>query len=437
MWFIAGLFAGLAAATSAQAEVISVWHALGGKGGEAIRSLCERFNATQTAHQVRCAYQGDYTRLMQKAVAAYRAGRQPTLVQFLDIAVRDLMQSRAVKPIADLDEAAGDAQWTHELLPAVRDWYTGDDGRLLGQPFNVSTVLLYANDTLLAAAGVAAAPSTWDELRQAARQLRAQGQRCPFVTDLEAWTVLEQFAATEGIAIAEPRNGYDTIDARYAVATPSIRAHVQNLLDGYREGWLRLDSQTRAGDASSAFRSGECAMLLASTGVWVSIRSTVGATRRVSAHPFPVRQAQVRHTTSLGGGALYLMRGATAGQEAAALAFLRFLRQPVQQLELAGRTGFLPYTQAAIAAYRDTVTGKPVQGDAVLVGLDSLTLPGASGAPALRLGFYTQFRAAWKEEMQSAFAGHQPVALACERTQQRGNTLLQRFALTYGHGAVR
>ena len=80
---MAGAIAALTAAFAAsppRAETIAVWHAMSGKAGDAVQAQCARFNASQSEHAVRCGFQGDYARLMQKAVAAFRAGRQPALV---------------------------------------------------------------------------------------------------------------------------------------------------------------------------------------------------------------------------------------------------------------------------------------------------------------------------------------------------------------------
>lgn len=432
---LAVLLGGLAPAP-ARAETIALWHAMSGRAAEAVQAQCQRFNQAQAAHVLRCSYQGDYARLMQKTVAAFRAGRQPTLVQFFDVALQDLLQSGAVEPVSRLYAREGDADWQDDLLPAVRDWYADDGGQLLGQPFNVSTAVLYANDSQLAAAGIPAVPATWDALQRDGRQMVRGGHRCPFVTDLDAWAALEQVAAAQGLALAVPRNGRDGLDARYALDQPALRQHVQRLMDGVREGWLRVDSQTRAGDAGAAFRTGECAMLLAATGVWTGIRGTIAKRQQVSAHLVPIGQGAARHRTHVGGAALYLMKGSSAAQQAAAMAWLRFIRQPEQQLRFSDDTGFLPFTRAAVAQYlhrrqaRDPA--QPMAQDVIAVGLDSLAQPGSAEAPSPRLGFHAQFRAVWKEELQRALMGRQDAPTTLANVQRRGNALLQRFALTYG-----
>lgn len=425
------LLAGVVSASAAKAESVAVWHAMSGKAGDAMQAQCARFNASQAQHQVRCGFQGDYARLMQKTVAAFRSGRQPALVQFFDVAVRELIDSGAIQPVSSLYGPADQAAWTQDLLEPVHDWYAGRDGQLVGQPYNVSTVLLYVNDTRLRAAGVPQAPATWEALRQTARALQASGARCAFVTDLDAWANLEQVAAAQGLGIAEPQNGRGDGAPHYALTHGPIREHLQWIIDGQREGWLRLDSQTKAGDATSAFRSGECAMLLAATGMWSGVLATIGTRAKVSVHPIPLAEGTPRHRTHIGGAAFYVMRGLTQAQRQAAAAFLRFIRQPDEQLRLSDATGFLPYTHEAVRLRRERGAAKPLQLDAVEAGLASLAHPASTQAPGLRLGFYPQFRAAWKEEVQRAIVQGHDATQTLERLERRGNALLRRYGLTY------
>ncbi|MFC7608088.1 hypothetical protein [Teichococcus aestuarii] len=49
----------------------------------------------------------------------------------------------------------------------------------------------------------------------------------------------------------------------------------------------------------------------------------------------------------------------------------------------------------------------------------------------LRLGNLTQFRAAYANEMQAAFAGQKTMDQALAALQEQGNQLLRRFEQTY------
>ena len=223
---------------------------------------------------------------MQKTIAAFRAGKQPTLVQFYDVALRDLIESNAVIPVSNLYKKKNESDWQFKLLPPIRDWYGDANGQMLGQPFNVSTVLLYVNDTQLGGL----APHTWEDLRKIAIKMRAKGDRCPFVTDLDAWTILEQFSAVEGIELATPSNGQDSLNVQYKLNVKALAEHIDWVVTGNKEGWLLVDSQTRAGDAASAFRSGECAMLLAATGMWSGFQIALENIKKSQRTYCPVRK---------------------------------------------------------------------------------------------------------------------------------------------------
>jgi len=404
----------------ASADTITFWHALSGSSGEAVEAQCKRFNSSQDNHKIICRNQGDYTRLMQKTIAAFRAGKQPTLVQFYDVALRDLIESNAVIPVSNLYKKKNESDWQFKLLPPIRDWYGDANGQMLGQPFNVSTVLLYVNDTQLGGL----APHTWEDLRKIAIKMRANGVRCPFVTDLDAWTILEQFSAVEGIELATPSNGQDSLNVQYKLNVKALATHIDWVVTGNKEGWLLVDSQTRAGDAASAFRSGECAMLLAATGMWSGFQNSIGKRQKISAHLLPSSKKNQRFRTNIGGGALYLLKGSTENQMEAASDFLRFIRQPQEQITFSKSTGFLPITEDALAIHEN-------KSEAVVEGIRSLNFPSTSQAPPLRLGFYPQFRTAWKIELQRALEGKQDAKKTLARLETIGNQLLERFAKTF------
>ena len=81
------LFAAAAAFSSmagaAQAADIEFWYGNTGPVEKAILAQCEAFNASQSDHAVTCVGSGNYEVGMQKAIAAYRTGKAPALIQFL------------------------------------------------------------------------------------------------------------------------------------------------------------------------------------------------------------------------------------------------------------------------------------------------------------------------------------------------------------------
>ncbi len=87
----------------------------------------------------------------------YSAGWLPTL-------------SHSLSPLEDLIPPEIRADIAPDSFNAVR-W----DGSEFGVPYSANLVILYVNRAMLAAAGIAGAPATWDELLGAARELTRDG----------------------------------------------------------------------------------------------------------------------------------------------------------------------------------------------------------------------------------------------------------------------
>ena len=79
-------------APAAQAQVeIQWWHAMGGRLGELIDEIAANFNASQSDYAVRPSFRGTYAEAMNGAIAAFRAGEQPHIVQVFEVGTGTMM----------------------------------------------------------------------------------------------------------------------------------------------------------------------------------------------------------------------------------------------------------------------------------------------------------------------------------------------------------
>lgn len=206
---------------------IEFWYGNIGVVEEAIQAQCAEFNAVQSEHTVTCIGSGAYEVGMQKAVAAFRNGNAPALIQFFDAGTLDLMLSDAVVPVQEILPDVDRSNY----IDGARSYYETSDRRLFAQPYNASALLFYATMTQLKEVGVTDMPTTWEEVVAAAEKLKAAGHACPFVTDVEPWHLVEQFSARHGLPIAFNGNGYDGLDAEYVLNTTFLAEHLQNLVE--------------------------------------------------------------------------------------------------------------------------------------------------------------------------------------------------------------
>ena len=126
---------------SAQAETqIEWWHAMGGALGEKVNEIAADFNASQDEYVVKPVFKGDYTETMTSAIAAFRAGKAPQIVQIYEVGTATMMYAKgAIVPVYQLMADADVDFDPNAYLSAVAGYYTTTDGKMLSLPFNSST----------------------------------------------------------------------------------------------------------------------------------------------------------------------------------------------------------------------------------------------------------------------------------------------------------
>ncbi|TAM05319.1 MAG: extracellular solute-binding protein [Paraburkholderia sp.] len=405
------------------------WYAQSGKAGMVVQQLCDAFNASQSADRVQCIGQNGYESNLRQLIAAYRARRSPALAEIYDVGTNDMLLSDATVPYADLAREFGNGDVSASYLPAIRHYYGDKSGELYSAPFAVSTIVLYTNDALLRRAGIAQPPQTWEQFLRDAARLKAAGIGCPAVIDIDPWQMLEQPGAVAGEPIASLRNGAGGLNARLVFASGRHRELMNALLNGYRRGEIVEATETRVGRQSQAFASGECAMSIGSTYAWGIVQQMGRVQASISL--LPNFSGVPRHSTVIGGSSLWIMKGFDRGTYRAIAKFLDFINQPANQMKLAGQTGFLLRTTGAVAAWRASAAHGNPRLRHLEVALTSLDQPTSDFSHGARLGFFTQIRMAWQQEVQRAFAGRKSMADALASAQEQGNRLLERFQRMY------
>ncbi|HWI64150.1 MAG TPA: extracellular solute-binding protein, partial [Symbiobacteriaceae bacterium] len=145
---------------------IRFWHSLPEDGlpGQTLTTLVRQFNAQQQEVVVEAAFQGPYSTLEQKAIAAANEGQQPAVVMLADSSVHRIAGEKMLLALSDLVPAAAWQDFPGNLLESI------SPDRHYALPFNRAMAVLFYDKQL-----VAAPPRTWEEFRSAAR--RAAGKQ--------------------------------------------------------------------------------------------------------------------------------------------------------------------------------------------------------------------------------------------------------------------
>ena len=210
-----GMLAGLAAPAVADPVKIDFWYGNSGDISKGVQEVCQHFNQSQKDYEVDCTSQGTYYAAVQNTIAAYRASKQPTIVQVFDVGTL-MMLSDAYSPAYKLMADNGYTVDWAITSPASPPITPTSKGKMYSIPFNSSTALLYWNQDAFAKIGKNAAPKTWEEAEADMKALKAAGYDCPMAIDIsanESWQLMEQFSAIHNQPIATKNNGYDGLDA--------------------------------------------------------------------------------------------------------------------------------------------------------------------------------------------------------------------------------
>ncbi|MFQ5595111.1 MAG: ABC transporter substrate-binding protein [Anaerolineae bacterium] len=321
---------------------ITFWHAMSGSRQDVVNDLVSTFNEKNPDIQVSAEYTGSYAETLTKALAAVRAGAPPTIVQVYEVGTQTMLDSDAIVPVYTL--APGDFNWDEVVQPVMK--YYSVQGKMYCMPFNSSTAMLYYNKDVFRAAGLDPdkPPTTFDEVFEYGKQIIDSGAAKGGISfGWPAW-IFEQMHAYHSQLYANNDNG------RAGMATEVLFNQdfgVKVLTEWQKwaeEGVLIYGGRTYK--ANDPFLAGEFAMLAQSTsslaGILKKADFEVGTTflpRMAGDYP--------KGNSVIGGGCLWVLKGHTPEEEAAAWKFLQYSFSPERAKIWHKGTGYFPISNTA------------------------------------------------------------------------------------------
>ena len=419
---VAALFA---LPAQAQTEV-TWWHSMGGALGEWVNDLAKDFNASQKDYKVVTTFKGSYPESMTAAVAAFRAGNAPVILQVFEVGTATMMASKgAIKPVGEVMKESGLKFDPTAYVSAVAGYYTAPNGQMLSMPFNSSTTIFYYNKDAFKAAGLdpEKAPSTWPEVALAAAKLKASGHKCPFTTSWQSWTQLESFSAWHNVEFATKKNGFGGMDTRLAFNTPLHVRHIENLANMSKNGLFVYKGRNNTPDAT--FPSGECAMYTGSSGLYGSVKANAKFAYGMAPLPYYPDVTGAPQNTVIGGASLWVMAGKKAEEYKGAAAFFNYVSSAEVQAASHQRTGYLPITTAAFKLTDSSGFYKKFPGTDVAP--NQMIRKATDKSRGIRLGNFVQIRTIVDEEMEQVWGGKKTAKEGLDEAVKRGNEQLEKF----------
>ncbi|UUC94643.1 MULTISPECIES: sn-glycerol-3-phosphate ABC transporter substrate-binding protein UgpB [Comamonas] len=426
--------AAVAATTfSAQAVTeIQWWHSMTAVNNEWVNDLAKQFNESQKDYKVVPTFKGVYDESMTAAIAAFRSGNAPHILQVFEVGTATMMASKgATVPVGKVMHDAGVAFDPKAYIPAVAGYYTAPNGQMLSFPFNSSTTIFYYNKDAFKKAGLNpdVAPKTWPEVFAAAKKLKESGHSCPMTLAWQGWTQLESFSTWHNVEFATEHNGLSAngYKARMKINSPLHIKHIDNLAAAAKAG--EFVYKGRASTSQASFTAGECAMIQTSSGFYGDVAKNAKFNYALAPLPYYPDVKGAPQNTVIGGASLWVMAGKKAEEYKGVAKFFEFLSQTKVQAASHQRTGYLPVTMAAydLTEKSGFYAKHPGTDTAVTQMIRKVT----DNSRGIRLGNYVQIRTIEDEELEQVWAGKKTGKQALDSIVSRGNELLARFERSY------
>jgi len=372
------------ASLSAQAQTeIQWWHSMTAVNGEWVNDLAKNFNASQKDYKINPVFKGTYDESMTAAVAAFRAGNAPHILQVFEVGTATMMSSKGVVvPVGKVMQDAGYKFDPSVYVPAVAGYYTAPSGQMLSFPF-----------------------------------------KCPFTTAWQGWTQLESFSTWHNTELATQGNGMRGTNARLVANSPLHVRHIENLGNMAKQGLFVYKGRANVPEAS--FVSGECAMITTSSGFYGNVAKNAKFGYGLSTLPYYPDVAGAPQNTVIGGASLWVMSGKKAEEYKGVAAFFNYLSNAEVQSASHKRTGYLPITMAAFKLTEQS--GFYKQNPGTDTAVNQMIRKTTDKSRGIRLGNYVQIRTIEDEELEQVWAGKKTAKEALDSIIKRGNDLLERF----------
>ncbi|QKV54209.1 sn-glycerol-3-phosphate ABC transporter substrate-binding protein UgpB [Comamonas antarctica] len=422
---IAAAIAATCASAQAQTE-IQWWHSMTAVNNEWVNDLAKQFNESQKEYKVVPTFKGVYDESMTAAIAAFRSGNAPHILQVFEVGTATMMASKgATVPVGKVMTDAGLTFDPKAYIPAVAGYYTAPNGQMLSFPFNSSTTIFYYNKDAFKKAGLNpdVAPKTWPEVFEAAKKLKASGHSCPMTLAWQGWTQLESFSTWHNVEFATKSNGLAGMDARLKINSPLHVKHIDALGKAAAAG--EFVYKGRASSAQASFTSGECAMIQTSSGFYGDVAKNAKFAYALAPLPYYPDVKGAPQNTVIGGASLWVMAGKKAEEYKGVAKFFDFLSQSKVQAASHQRTGYLPVTMAAYDLTEKS--GFYQKNPGTDVAVQQMIRKVTDNSRGIRLGNYVQIRTIEDEELEQVWSGKKSAKDALDSIVKRGDELLVRF----------
>lgn len=418
-------------ATESKPTKIVFWYSVGGKVGEATKTMVDQFNAAHSDIKVEAVFQGSYDEAINKLKQSISSKSAPNVMQTYDIGTRFMVDSKAVVPVQKwIDQGKFDIS---DYEPNIIEYYKVDN-KLYSMPFNTSTPILYYNKTMFKAAGLdpEQPPKTFEDVAAAAQKLTLRDSsgtvtRSGIAIAIYGW-FFEQFLAEQNSVFVNNGNGRDSLATAAAFNSPQGEK-ILNWWSAMVKDGVAANMGRKTADTQKAFISGQTAMTIDSTGVLVDVLDGVNGKFDVGTGFMPRPANSQGGGVIIGGASLWMLSGHSEAEEKAAWEFIKFMTAPKQQAFWHIKTGYFPVVKSAyddpeLKKHQEKYPQFKVAVDQLhSVEINRYTQGGL-------LGVFTQARQEIEGALEQVLNGQATPAEALKNAEGNVNTAIERYNQT-------
>lgn len=348
----------LAPALAQDTTEVRVWVAFTDNRLDWAQQKAAIFNEAYPQYNVVVEGYNNYEELFSATALAAEQNALPAVVQYFEVASQDAIDSGYFKPVAaalgERTEINGLDVNLEDFIGPVAAYYT-IDGQFNSMPWNISSAIMFTNQTMLNAAGVTAVPTTWAEMDAACNIIMA-AENAPefcFTWPNHGW-FFEQWLAQQNAEFANNGNGRDARATEVSWNSDAAVSVLTWLKDQKDKGHLYY-SGAQGGNSWStvdqSFSSQQVAMAIYSssdTATYTNIGKENGYEVVASFMPYN-QDAEGGWTGNLiGGASLWLVDGLSTEVEDGALSFMVWLTNTENAAEWHQVTGYLPVRESSV-----------------------------------------------------------------------------------------
>lgn len=390
----------------------------GGPIAQAYESLAADFTKANPSITIKPVFAGNQVDALVKAQTAARGGNPPAMAIIDSTNVFTLMEDDMIQPISDFVKTDDEKKMMADIYPAfLANSMVGDKAWSL--PFQRSTVIMYYNKDAFREVGLdpEKAPATWAEMAAAAQKLvkkDAQGNTTRYGIEIPSsqpdfYWPFQAMVTEAGGTMASPDGKKTYFDS------PEMNKSLNYWISLIKSGAMP-SGITAWATVPTDFLAGKTAMMWHTTGNLVRVNKEAKFPVGVAMLP-----ADVKRGTPVGGGNIFIFKGASQAEKDAAWQFAKWLVSPERSAEFSAKTGYVAVRKAAydVPEMKKYVAEVP----SALVARDQLQY----AVKALSTYDNARVHKALMDSLQAGLNGQMPPDAALKKAQADATQVLKRF----------